>query len=131
MLQKGHTFHSVGFTPTGDWVALLEGNGYYTSNVKLPACQKLAELQEGKTPSSAPLSPPPAAGPFCGIKTVTGRKARIPDDAFKKMQEVVKGGGTLRSVAFGPRGAGCCCSTRPASGAETSPTTWAKFSTTP
>ena len=46
-LQKGHTFHSVGFTPTGDWVALLEGNGYYTSNVNLPACQKLTELQKG------------------------------------------------------------------------------------
>jgi len=104
-LQKGHTFHSVGFTPTGDWVALLEGNGYYTSNVDLPACKKLTELQKGKNTFQCAAFAPTGGWTVLWNQNGNWTEGSIPDAAFKKMQEVVKGGGTLRSIAFGPNGA--------------------------
>src|ERR1700679_1886624 len=46
--KAGHEVKCVAFSPDCQWVFLFGGNGYYTCNLDLPACQKLAELQKGR-----------------------------------------------------------------------------------
>lgn len=94
----------VAFTPQGDWVFLFGGDGFYTSNLDLPACKKLKELQgQGHDFKCVAFAP---GGGWTVLWDQNGNwtEGRIPDDAFKKIVEVAKNGSTLRSVAFGPNG---------------------------
>jgi CubicO group peptidase (beta-lactamase class C family) len=84
---------------------LTEGNGYYTSNLGLPACQKLSELQQERGDVFKAVAFAPSGGWSVlwnqnGYWTI----GDAPDAAFKKLGEVANSGGTLRSVAYGPNG---------------------------
>jgi len=81
-------------TAAGDWVACWKATAFTTSNVNLPACRKLTELQKARNTFQCVA--------FCTCRGLdgaleperqTGPKAQVPDEAFKKMQEVVNGGG--------------------------------------
>jgi CubicO group peptidase (beta-lactamase class C family) len=105
-LQRDHTFHSVAFTPSNDWVVLLEGNGYYTSNSDLSMCKKIVELQKAKNTTFNALAFSPAGGStLFWNKDGSWTLGSVPADAFQKIVEVSKSGGTLRSVSYGPNGA--------------------------
>jgi CubicO group peptidase (beta-lactamase class C family) len=94
----------IAFTPQGDWVFLFGGNGFYTSNVNLPACRKLRELQrQGRELKCVAFAP---AGGWTVLWDQNGNwtEGAIPDGAFQKIVDVTTNGGTLRSVAFGPNG---------------------------
>ena len=64
-----------------------------------------ANCKRERTPSSAPRFAPAGGWTVLWNQNGNWTEGSIPDEAFKKMQEVVKGGGTLRSIAFGPNGA--------------------------
>jgi CubicO group peptidase (beta-lactamase class C family) len=71
----------------------------------LPACKKLAELQQqGRDLKSVAFAP---TGGWTVLWDQNGNwtEGSVPDGASKKIQEVARNGGTLRSVSFGRDGA--------------------------
>jgi hypothetical protein len=70
--------------------------------VGLPACKKLAELQQqGRDLKCVAFAP---AGGWTVLWDQNGNwtEGNVPDAAFRKMQEVARQGGTLRSISYGP-----------------------------
>ena len=93
--------NSFAFTPGGDWI-LLAGSRFFSSNVNLPACVKLAELEQPGVDFKCAAFTPDGAWTILWNDNGNWTKGSVPPDAFNKMQEVIKGGSTLRSIAFGP-----------------------------
>ena len=98
------SFRSVVFEGRGDWVVLTEGNGYSTSQARLPVCEKLAELHENKDTAFKAIAMSASSDAWTIFWNHGYLASNAPGGSFEKMQEVVKSGGTLRSVSFGPRG---------------------------
>lgn len=104
--KGGYELKCVAFSPKCDWVFLFGGNGYYTSNVDLPACKKLVELQKGRPANFKCVAFSPQGG--CTIFWDTNGNwtdGEVPDAALKRIAKVAKQGGELRSIAYGPKGA--------------------------
>lgn len=96
------SLHSVAFTPDGDWVILFGANGVWTSNLQLPATQKLIELMKGNTLKCVAFTP---GGGWCVFWNQNGYQAQgIPDAAFERIEHIAKNGGALRSISFSPTG---------------------------
>ena len=71
--------------------------------MNLPACQKLAELQQTPgTDLKCVAFAPDGGWTILWNDNGNWTKGSVPPEAFGKMQEAVKGGSTLRSIAFGP-----------------------------
>src|SRR5207245_2625573 len=95
----------VAFTPAGDWVFLFGGDGYYSSNVNLPACKKLTELQGHNADFKCVAFSPAGGWTIFWSQNGSWTEGSVPDEAFKKIVEVGKRGGELRTIAYGPNGA--------------------------
>ena len=94
------------FTPDGDWVLLFDGEHFRTSNVDLPACKKLAELQRHPGVEFKCVAFSPEGGwTILWNQNGSWTKGRSPGEAFKKISELSRSGSTLNSIAYGPRGA--------------------------
>jgi hypothetical protein len=94
------------FGPIRDWVFVAGGNVLYSSNLNLPACKKLVELAKVPDVDFKCVAFSPESG-----QTVLWNRngnwsaGHVPEGATKKMEEVAKRDGILRSVAYGPDGA--------------------------
>jgi len=93
------------FTPGGDWVFLFGGNGYYSSNVNLPACRKLTELQRQNAEFNCVAFAPTGGWTLFWGQNGSWTEGHVPADAFKAIAQVGTAGGKLRSIAYGPHGA--------------------------
>lgn len=91
------------FSPAGDWVFHFGGNGFYTSNLSLPLCHKLKELQEQDKGIKCI-----AFGPAWSWAVFWGRNGcaaeGFPDAARQKIAEVARNNGILRSIALAANG---------------------------
>ncbi len=92
------------FTLQVDWVFLFGGNGYYASNLELPACKKLTELQKDNADFKCVAFAPTGRWTLLWGGNGNWTEGKILDAAFAKMQEVGNRNGKLRSIAFGPHG---------------------------
>lgn len=92
-----------------DWVLLFDDNGFATSNAKLPACRKLAELRmKGARVKCVAFT---HKGGWAILFDQNGYLAHdLPPDAMHKLAEVAKVGGTLRWIAFTSDGGWCILS---------------------
>lgn len=92
-----------------DWVLLYNHHNYWTSNVDLPVCRKIRELQ----PKNLPLKCV-AFTPHGGWAILYGKNGyfaqNIPQDAFSKLGEIAAAGGTSQWIAFAPGGGWCILS---------------------
>jgi hypothetical protein len=93
------------FDHAGDWVFLLGDNGYYTSNLDLPACKRLDRLQKDQDSFKCIAFGPKGGWTILWAHNGNWTEGDVPDAAFQKMQEVAGRGGALRSIAYGPGGA--------------------------
>ena len=93
---------SIAIAPDGNWVVLSGNNGFTTSKLDLPACKKLAEFQPKNVIQCVAFAPTGGWSLFFGQDGFWAEG--IPDGAFKKVNEVRKRAGKLRSIAFAPGG---------------------------
>jgi Transglutaminase-like superfamily len=101
-IDGGAKLTGVAFAPDGNWVVLHGANGFATSKADLPACKKLADLQERATFHCVAFKP---NGGWVILYGQNGYWAEgVGASVFQKIGEVAKRGGTLRSVSFAPGG---------------------------
>lgn len=92
----------VAFTADNDWVVLFGENGVWTSNLKVPAIEKLVSLMSGHTLKCIAFTP---KGGGAVLFDKNGYWAQhIPEPAFAKLGEIANAGGSLRSISFSPGG---------------------------
>jgi CubicO group peptidase (beta-lactamase class C family) len=104
--KDGSKLKCFAFSPDGEWIFLFGGNGYYTSNVNLPVCKKIDEVQKDPNCDIKCVAfSPNGSWTILWNQTGSWTNGNVPDAAFKKISNVVDHGGTLRSVAYGPNGA--------------------------
>jgi len=95
----------IAFTPDGDWVVLIGGNGVSTSNANLSAVKKMTEQREEPRSDLKCI----AFAPSGGSVVLWGRngswiEGKIPAGLWKKIAEVRDYDGALRSIALAPNG---------------------------
>src|SRR5262245_55801608 len=102
--RKGCPLNCVALTPSDEWVALVGGNEFYAS-ADLHVTRKLAELwKDPNVKEYKCVAFTPQGGWVALVDDNTFFAHNIPDDAFKKLEDIAKAGIEIRSVAFTPSG---------------------------
>jgi hypothetical protein len=84
---------------------LFSRNGLWTNSISLPVVKKLEGLWHEPWPEFKCV----AFTPGCAVAALWGKNSfwvdgTVPAEALHKLEEVAARGGTLRSLAFGPKG---------------------------
>jgi len=98
-------FRSFAFTETGDWVFLASGNKFYSNNMELPVCKSIAEGQRNDSDFQCVAFAPTGGWTIFFGGTGSWTQGEVPPAAYQKIVEIGTGGGELRSIAYGPKGA--------------------------
>ncbi len=86
-----------------DWILLFDRNGFWTSNVNLPASKTLTELlKENVNLKCVAFT---SNGGYAILFGPSGYVADdIPKDALKKLSDIAQADGTIKWIAFAPTG---------------------------
>lgn len=89
-----------------DWVLLYDQTHYWTSNVDLPVCRKIRELQPKNLPFKCVAFT--QHGGWVVLYGKNGYFAHdIPQAAFDKLGEIARSGGASKWIALAPDGGWC------------------------
>ena len=100
--EPGADLRCFAFAENGDWVLLSGAKDFYSSNLNLPICQKLRELQETSGDFKCVVFAPGGGWTILHGAHGSYTEGQVPGAALRKMEEISARGGELRSLAYGP-----------------------------